>query len=167
MTAVPVNPANKPERRVTDGTRVPMTLPTQKLAVPEIPGYHLHWFLGGRVPRALQAGYEFVDEDEVDIPNTGLADDVSKSGNTDMGSRISRIAGDTLGEDGREQRLYLMKIRQEWWEHDQSLLAERNEQIAATIRGGNVSPDKAEGRYVPESARKTMQNLFSPKRRST
>ena len=67
------NPANAPQTRVTEATRIPMSLPELKLAVVDIPGYHLHWFRGARVPRALQAGYEYVDSSEVSIQRTGLA----------------------------------------------------------------------------------------------
>ena len=167
MATVPVNPANAPVKAKEERKRIPMSLPQQKLATPDIPGYHQHWFLGARVKRALAAGYEFVDPDEVDVTNTGLADDASKSGNSDLGSRVSVLAGDMLGEDGSEQRLYLMKIKQEWWDEDQKILAERNEQIASTIRGGGTPGVPApEGAYIPDAHRKEVANIFTPKRRS-
>lgn len=162
-----VNPSNERASRVTEATRVPMSLPELKLAVPEIPGMHLHWFRGARVARAIQAGYEHVMADEVTIVNTGLADDASRSGNSDLGSRVSVVAGDADPDSGAVERLYLMKIRQEWWEQDQKALEAKNEKIAATLRGsGDIAPNPEDtsNRYVPDRAR--QKTMFTPKRRS-
>ena len=65
----------------TERQRIPMSLPMQKLAVPELEGYHLHWMLGTttRINQALRAGYEFVDPSEVDVVNTGLADEIGRA----------------------------------------------------------------------------------------
>jgi hypothetical protein len=85
-----------------------------------------------------------------------------------MGSRVSVVAGNDTGEDGKEQRLYLMKIPLEFWEEDQAALEAKNEQIAATIRGGqdtSSNPNGSESRYIPEASRRNMANLFTPKRR--
>lgn len=174
MSNKQTNPANNVKQDRSERTRVPMSLPLQKLAVPEIPGYHLHWIMGSpsRIAQAIKGGYEFVNDDEVDVVNTGLANDPRESGNTDMGSRVSVIAGSDTGEDGREQRLYLMKIKEEWWQEDQELLAQRNEQVAAAIRGGrhvganphSRGPD--DNLYVPEAHQKAVANLFTPKRRT-
>ena len=163
-----MNPANPIKGDPRERTRVPMSLPAQRLAVPDIPGYHLHWMLGtpSRIQQALKAGYEFVDPDEADVTNFGLADDASKSGNTDMGSRVSVVAGSDAGEDGREQRLYLMKIKQEWWESDQKILEDRNEQVAAILRGGqdlSANPHGSDNRYIPDAHRKGVASLFTPK----
>ena len=160
---------NKPER-VTARTRVPMSIPAPKLAVPDIPGYHLHWILNdpARINQAMRAGYEFVSEDEVDVANTNLAGDMSTSGNTDMGSRVSVLASGSVGDDGKEQRLYLMKLPQEWWEEDQAKLEAQNENIAASLRGGgdaSSNPHGQENRYIPEGTRRAMASMFTPKRR--
>lgn len=160
------SPANQRETRVTEATRIPMSLPELKLYVPDIPGYHLHWFRGARVGRAQQAGYEFVDPLEVTITNTSLADDASKSGNSDLGSRVSVVAGDADPANGSVERLYLMKIRQEWHEKDMAALEAKNEQIAAALRGnGDVAPNPYgnEQRYIP--SRGKQSNLFTPKQR--
>lgn len=171
MSKQNVNPANADDSR-SERTRIPMSLPQLKLAVPEIPGYHLHWMIGtpSRIAQAQRAGYEFVENDEVDVVNTGLADDVSKHGSTDMGSRVSLVAGSDVGADGNEQRLYLMKIKQEWWEADQQVLEDRNEQVAASLRGGvetGNNPNGTESRYIPDAHRKNVANLFTPKFRRT
>lgn len=160
------SPANVRETRVTEATRVPMSLPELKLYVPDIPGYHLHWFRGARTPRALQAGYEFVDPQEVTLVNSGLADDASRSGNSDLGSRVSVVAGDADPASGSVERLYLMKIRQEWHEQDMAALEAKNETIAAALRGGvdvGSNPHGTEQRYIP--SRGQQSTLFTPKNR--
>ena len=169
MTTTPQNPANAPAKSV-ERTRIPMSLPVQKLAVPDIPGYHLHWMLGtpSRLAQALKAGYEFVDGSEVEVISTGLADSSTANGNTDLGSRVSVIAGADTGADGQEQRLYLMKIKQEWFDEDQRALANRNEDIARALRGGydtDSNPHGSENRYIPDAHRKGVANLFTPKNR--
>lgn len=152
------------KHRVTEDNRIPMSAPHQRLAVPEIPGYHLHWFTSGRVHRALRAGYSHVTPDDgVDVMNTGLADTKSEVGSTDLGENISIISGDSIPEGQDEpDRLYLMKIPREWWEKDQKALLDRNESIAATLRSGLAGaendPEKAK-RYL-----KSGQDLFIPKR---
>ena len=166
MSQTPVNPANVPQKAKVERDRIPMSLPQQKLAVPEIPGYHLHWMRGtpSRIGQALRAGYEFVNEGEVDVIGHGVAD--IKSGNTDMGTRVSVSAGQHVGEDGNEERLYLMKIKQEWWESDQKALEDRNEQIAATLRGGQVdggAGGDTSNRYIPEVHKKGVAELFNRK----
>lgn len=162
------NPANSPE--TADRGRIPMSLPQQKLQVPDIPGYHLHWMIGtqARIAQAIKAGYEFVDPEEVNVVNTGLADSASASGNTDMGSRVSVLAGIGLGTDGTAERLYLMKIKQEWWEADQKLLEDRNEQIAAALRSGRdtgMNPNGSDHRYIPDAHLKGVSDLFTRKPR--
>lgn len=154
----------------SERTRIPMSLPQQKLSVPDIPGYHLHWMNGNpaRIQAALQAGYEFVDQDEVTVNNLGLADDAGSSGSTDMGSRVSVLAGSGVDTTGQAERLYLMKIKQEWWEEDQRVLEDRNEQIATTLRGGSDvggNPNGSENRYIPEAHRKNVAELFTRKSR--
>lgn len=167
------NPANAEvvDRRER-AARVPMSMPQQKLSVPDIPGYHLHWMSGepSRIAQALKAGYEFVDPEDTAVNNFGLADDASKSGNSDMGSRVSIIAGSDTGADGQAPRLYLMKIKQEWWEEDQQILESRNEQVAASLRGGqDVSANQygTDQRYIPDAHRKGVASLFTPKNRRT
>lgn len=162
-----VNPASLPQR--LDRTRVPMSMPSLKLEVPELPGYHLHWMMGspGRIAQAQRAGYTFVEPDEVDVLNTSIGDDASKSGNTDMGSRVSIVATRDTGDDGKEQRLYLMKIPLEFWKQDQKALESKNEQVAASLRGGQdigANQFGSENRYIPDAAKKNVASLFTPKR---
>ena len=140
------------------------------MEVPEIPGYHLHWMMGnpGRIAQALRAGYTFVEADETTVVNADIAGGAFQSGSTDMGSRVSVLAAKEAGEDGKEQRLYLMKIPLEHWEEDQKALESRSEQIAATIRGGGELSQNnfgSENRYISDMARGPMANLFTRKSR--
>ena len=164
-----VNPSLVKDSKA-ERTRIPMSLPQQKLSVPDIPGYHLHWMNGnpGRISQALAAGYEFVEPGEVEVNNFGLADNAGADGNTDMGTRVSIVSGQDVGQDGQANRLYLMKIRQDWWGEDQAKLEDRNEQIATTLRGGadvGNNPNGSENRYVPESHKKNVAELFTRKSR--
>lgn len=132
------NPSVRPGKTDAERKRIPMSVPVQKLEAPDIPGYHLHWFLGTpeRLQRATDGGYEFVDERELRLNNVSLGGDSAKSGNTDMGSRVSVVSGQEIGRDGQPTRLVLMKIKQEWYEEDQKLVEGRNQQVIDTLLGG-------------------------------
>lgn len=125
--------------------RIPMSVPVQKLEVPDLPGYHLHWFTGtpDRLERAQDAGYEFVDERDVRPNSVSLGADSATSGNTDMGSRVSIVAGTQLGNDGQAIRLILMKQKLEWYEADQKITEARNDRVAASLSGGQLGADQA------------------------
>lgn len=174
-----VNPANVPEKAslvAEERRRIPMSLPLQKLQVPAMPGYHLYWMRGtaDRIAQAQRAGYEFVSEDEVSLNQSLVGGDAKVSGNTDLGSRVSVIAG---GRDfdghGNPVRLYLMKIKEEWWLEDQKVLQDRNEQVAESLRGPglgseNESPEDRIARYSSVQTRglpapKVRPNLFTRK----
>lgn len=160
------SPANLPKVRVTDANRRAMNMSSLTLEVPEIPGYVLYWFADrpGRIARALQGGYEFVDEKEVNLNNFSLADDALKSGNSDMGSRVSVHGGSSA--EGGAMRLYLMKIKKEWYDKDQLDQEDRNDQVAATIRGGNVGADKDAPGDTKLRYKRGAENLFTRKRRA-
>lgn len=149
--------------------RIPMSTPVQKLEVPEIPGYHLHWFRGDaeRIERAIAGGYEFVDSNEVHVNNVSLGGDSAQSGNTDLGSRVSIVSGQEVGKDGQAQRLVLMKIRQEWWEEDQAAIEARNTQVRDSLVSGAIGSEKdAQGdsqhRYV-DKTRTAIPDFFKRK----
>lgn len=153
------NPANAPETRVHEIDYAPMDLPHTKLAVPPLEGYFLYWHLGKNVSRALRHGYQFVDEDEVDLTQTGVANDRGESGNTDLGSRVSVSAGESGSED--EERLYLMKLPLHIHERHMKMKTDRVEEIAVALRAGQIGadgdPDRNK-RYMKEG-----QTLFYPK----
>jgi len=166
-----LNPATSPESSPAERKRVPMSVPVQRLEAPDMPGYHLHWFVGTpeRLQRAQDGGYEFVDERELKLNSVSLGGDSIQSGNTDMGSRVSVVSGQEIGRDGQPMRLVLMKIKQEWWEEDQQLVEDRNEKVAAALRGGLLGASKdAPGdinfRYI-DKARTKIPDLFNPEKR--
>lgn len=151
--------------------RVPMSVPVSKLAVPDMPGWHLHWFNGtpDRIQRALDAGYTYVEDIEVKPNAVGLGQDSALSGNTDMGSRVSIVAGKDIGGDGQPVRLVLMKIKQEWWEEDQKLVEQRNDLVADSIKGqtsftqgpGGTAPDSRDGQRYVSKDRTRLPELFT------
>jgi hypothetical protein len=156
------NPANAPEK--APRKRIPMALPTLKLSVPEIPGYKCYWFRGtpARIQQAKDAGYEFVERDEIHLNHGGLANSYDVDGNTDMGTRVSVATGD--GSEGpQNSRLYLMKIRNEHWEEDEADVAKKHELIAAQMRGdkGFAPPG---GDTTNRYSRGDQRNLFTPRR---
>ena len=162
------NPANRDLQVKAERTRIPMSVPVQKLQIPEVPGYHLHWFRTepGRIERAMQAGYEYVRDEELSINAVGLGMASAISGNSDLGSNVSVPSG--TGKDGNPIRLVLMKIKQEWYEEDQAKLDEVNAQTASAIVGGmvgaeNESSADARQRYI-DKTRTQIPNLFKPKR---
>lgn len=170
------NPSTTPAKPVAERKRIPLSLPQSKLAVPEIPGYHTHWFRGtvGRLQAAQNAFYEFVHPSEVDLNYTGIAGDAAKSGNSDMGDRVSILEGSET-ENGQAVRLYLMKQKMEYYLEDRKIIEDRNASIAealtAAYRQGQVggraegeSADDAGKRYVDKS-RSKVPDLFRRKGR--
>jgi hypothetical protein len=169
MALKEINPASRSETTSAERKRIPMSVPVQRLEVPDIPGYHQHWFLGTseRLQRAMDGGYEFVDEREVKINNVSLGGDSAASGSTDMGSRVSIVSGQEVGKDGQPVRLVLMKIRQEWWEDDQQLIEDRNTKVRDSLLGGmigaeNDRPGDTQHRYVDKS-RTQIPDFFKRK----
>ena len=167
-----VNPSNRPEQASAERKRIPMSVPVQRLEAPDIPGYHLHWFMNSpaRLQRALDGGYEFVDEREIQINNVSLGGTSAVSGNTDLGTRVSIVSGQEVGKDGQPTRLVLMKLKQEWWDEDQVLVEAKNSKIRDSLLGGmigaeNDRPGDSQHRYV-DKTKTQIPDFFKPKRRS-
>ena len=153
MTEI-ANPANE-AGTIAERTRVPMNLPEQKLFVPPIEGYRLYWFRGepGRLQRAKKAGYDFVRPEEVDLNNFDLGGDLTQSGNSDASERVSMPAQDGAGEDGQYLRLFLMKIKEEWFIEDQIQYEQKKIQpIVDSFMAGTIGAGKgdASNRYVKD-----------------
>lgn len=170
MALKELNPASRSAVTAAERKRIPMSVPVQRLEVPELPGYHLHWFLSTpeRLQRAMDGGYEFVDEREMKINNVSLGGDSAASGSTDMGSRVSIVSGQEVGKDGQPTRLILMKIRQEWWDEDQQLIEARNTKVRDSLLGGMIGAEHdkrgdSQHRYV-DKARTQIPDFFKPKR---
>ncbi len=166
------NPANDTAAPLSTRKRIPMSAPQQKLSVPAIPGYHCHWMIGTpeRLSQADRAGYLFVDQSEVVLNDLSMGGDGLKSGSTDMGTRVSVLAGGgELGSDGQPIRLYLMKQLQEHYEEDQMLLQERTEHVINSLNVGLVGAEEDKAgdrnkRYV-DKKRTTLPDMFKPKGR--
>lgn len=167
------NPANHPGRASGERKRIPMSVPVQKLSVPDIPGFHLHWMRGdeARIRQAQRAGYDFVRPEEVEINSVGIGESTAISGNSDLGDRVSVTSGDDIGFAGQPGRLILMKIRLDWWNEDRKELEDRNEQVAASLRGdtfgaetlaGDANPGDPSHRYV-DKQRREIPDMFKRK----
>jgi len=125
------NPANKPGTDKAARKRIPMSTPHRRLEAPDLPGYHLYWFKDSNIPRALQAGYEFVDDKEAPLNQLNVGNDKTISGNADMGSRVRVIAG--TAEGGGVEHLTLMKIKEEFWLEDRKAIDARNADVMSAI----------------------------------
>ena len=123
-----LNGTTRKKRNVFNGTEAKISVQKQ------IDGYHLHVFTdtGGRIQAAMDNGYEFVRPDEVG----GVSENVV-SRNGDLGERIRYLVNPRA--EGTEQFGYLMKIRQEWHEEDQTELQAKNNLIDAAIRKGKIT----------------------------
>jgi hypothetical protein len=135
MNTPATNPANLPAAELAKAAptrkRIPMSVPRRKMEAPEIPGFHLHWFLESNVHAALQGGYEFVDINEVPTNQMGVGNDTTISGSADLGARVKIIAG--TGVDNQPEYQVLMKIREEWWQDDQKVIEARNASVLSAI----------------------------------
>lgn len=154
------NPANNIEQQVIPDDYIPMSAPIQRLQVPKKAGYVRYWFRGdaGRIQRAMQAGYRFVDQSEVKVNNFDLGGDAKKSGSTDLGSRVSIITGDQTF-DGQPARLYLMEIPEELYEKGQAYLTQANESVAAALRSGLIGSDDVGDSKADKAARYTKSGV--------
>jgi len=131
-----------------------MSVPLRKLEVPDLPGWHLHWFLEKNVPRAIQAAYEFVDFRELPINSTGIGTSL-EGGSADLGDRVRVLSG--VSELSHPEYLVLMKLREEYWLEDRRAIDERNAARMGSIFRGEkildsdelkVSSDDQALRYV-------------------
>jgi hypothetical protein len=110
-------------------------------------GKRMRWIndtADGRVQRAEDGGYGFVTADGTERIGEG------QNGNSDLGSRISRIVG--TKEDGTPLRAYLMAIDEEYYQEDQAAKQKEVDEIDAQIRSGSVGNTKPgqDGRYVKD-----------------
>jgi hypothetical protein len=120
-----------------------------------IDGYHLHIFndTPGRIEQALNVGYEFVKPDEVG----GTAVNVV-SRNTDVGDKVRFLVG--TDSNNEPQYAYLMKLKQEFYEEDQSALQAKNDAVDAAIRGGKNTGEghSTDGFYTPQGGIKLSRS---------
>jgi hypothetical protein len=164
------NPANEKERGSLPPGYQPMSMATKRLEVPEREGFHRRWFRGepGRLARAQQAGYRFVDKQDVMLNNFDLGGDAKDSGDTDLGTRVSVIAGDDIDPSGQPGRLYLMECPNELYEYSRSIIEDINEGVAESLRGGSIGSNESGESSHDARTRYTkgkMPELFTPKSR--
>ena len=86
---------------------------------------------GGRLADAEAAGYKYVDPKHV----SSLGASVLGQGNTDQGSRVSKIVT-RANADGPAVRGYLMEIRKKFYDEDQARKEERNQMIDEALNIG-------------------------------
>lgn len=84
------------------------------------------------IANRIARGYEFVSHEEV----VSVGDPEVHSGNTDLGSRVSRVVGRT--DSGQPIRAYLMKQRIEDYQEDADQKEEQNALVDQAIRAGKA-----------------------------
>jgi len=159
------NPANPAGATPAERKRIPLSVPQRKLEIPEIPGYYLHWFKGtaARLQQAERAGFEYVSEDEVQLNSVGIGGDASKTGNTDLGSRVSIVEGGELDGSGNAVRMYLMKQKLEYHYEDQAIIEKRNDSVAEALTT-SYAQGQVGGRVEGETAIDSCLRYVDPKR---
>jgi len=128
------NPANDSVTAfgVSRESRVAINVPDRRLEVPEIEGYHLHWFLETNIHKAKKAGYEFVGPAEAPEADRTIGGRSPGSHGESLGGDLVTQIGGT-DKDGQPVQLVLMKIRQEWYLDDQRRIAQRNRAVLDQI----------------------------------
>lgn len=141
---------NQPEARGrgtanTRNERIPFGVPQSRLTVAnQDPAFVYRWVNDdgrGRLDRALAGGYEFAPSESQRV-GSGAAD-----GNSDVGSRVSRVVG--TQEGGAGMRAYLMRIKREWYLEDQRAKQAKVDEIDKSIRRGDAHKSGDDNRYVP------------------
>ena len=138
MTDKKVNPSqDKGDLDLPAGYK-PMSVGMRRLEVPDRDGWHRHWFRGnpGNLAKARQAGYVFVNPEDIELNDFDLAGNGESTG-TDLGTRVSVSSG-----DGSE-RLYLMECPERLYQYAQSLHMEIVHQTAESLKGGMVGKGKS------------------------
>ena len=135
-----------------------------KLDAPLIDGYTLRWFRGdpGRIQRAQQAGWEFVDKDDTDIVDTDLAGGDAKDKGTDLGSRVSIVSGDDIGFNGQPGRMYLMKCALHIYKHARSLHGEQVDATVNALKGATPGNVREGGETKEDSRTRYVKELKAP-----
>jgi len=124
--------------------RLPFNTHNLRLPLPDLDGFVCRYFNDeeGRINRALDAGYEFVNP--IEFRSFKQASNVAP--NNDLGSRISVLVG--FDDQGEPLRAYLMKLKSELYEEDQVRKQERLDEIDESIKFGRMGDPQ--GSYVKE-----------------
>ena len=141
----PASPGPAEAAKSASRVRIPMSVPRLKLQVPEIPGYHTHWFMEENIFLAQQAFYEFVKIDEIPVNQFNPATSLGISGSADMGTNVC-IVGNKIGALGRPEMQYLMKLKLEYWGEDQKKLEEVNAaKLGQIFKGERIMGEEKAG----------------------
>lgn len=127
----------KTEVKATRAKRRPFGIPQSKLSVDkQLDGWHYRWINDspGRIAKALEGAYVFVEPEEVGREPNGE-------------NRVRELAG--TNKDGSAMYVYLMRITQEFYEEDQAESQGYLDEIDKAIRGGQINQTSADKRYVP------------------
>lgn len=127
-------------------TRTPFGAGKLRLGVTKIPGYHMHWIAdyAGRLEEAEGNGYEYVTNDEVKLSR----------GSDSASQRVSRVNG--VHDNGRVLTLWLMKIREDWYEENQQYYLERVRKVERQIKSGYIDGKRSPETYIPKGATNTI-----------
>ena len=127
-------------------TRTPFGVGRLKLSVTKIPGFHLHWIADypGRLDNAVENGYEFVKREEVQISR--------HTPNADLGEYVCAVDNSSHAT-GQPLKLYLMKIRQDWYEENQQFYLQRVRATERQIKTGKVDGMLDKDMYIPRGRR--------------
>jgi hypothetical protein len=155
-------PSAEEERMLRErGPRLSLNAPSRRLEAPELPGYHLHWFLERNIPKALSGWYEFVTPAEMPAMDVSIGGRTKGATSDDLGgNRVAAIAG--TDEQGRPEQLILMKIRQEWFFREQRKLAERNLAIIQQVfhkRAPVMAPEETKADYGMRYTREAVIDM--------
>lgn len=135
------------QRGVFNGTNLKLQVLT------EIPGYSQRWFNDepGRLDRALQGGWEFVNTGEVAQPESNKV----ISNNASVDGRITAIAG--VMDNNTALRAYLMKIKTEWLEEDRADFTKKvDDGERNMVKGQGLNTSGIGPTYLPDGKTKAL-----------
>lgn len=136
--------------------RIPFGVARTKLDVPYKPeGFHLHWVndAAGRVYAAQQGGYEFVSPQEVGLETTTEGED-----------KVKILVGKT--DNNQPLFAYLMKIKQDWYDEDQTAINEKQDMFDEAIKRGTAGKNElGVAGYTPRGVNNSVSNTLSRHRK--
>src|SRR5579871_5776857 len=125
-------------KRITRETRKGFGTQAQKLAYPERPGYHRHWFndTPGRISGAEESGYTKVLDSS--------------------GKHVTAVVG--VNTTGGPLVAYLLEIPEEWWKDDMAENEKINQSKEETIlRGAQAKDMKDQNAFYPTAQGRRIQ----------
>lgn len=133
-------------RTDTRKERIPLGVARAHLTVSDKdPNYSYRWIKGSpeRLAAAESGGYEYVSQGQAGKVGEGAED-----GNTDVGSRVSRLVG--THADGKPRTDYLMRIPKDIYDADQAEKQRKVDEVDAAIKRGDAHKRGDDNRYVPK-----------------